>query len=104
MDACSARQGRGSEKHLPTRVMLLRSYRPATNTTSVCLFRRDDWPSRCGQRHSRGYLGEFARPCRDYSHWPTAAVAVYQAQIDLQIDPSSKAALVSEWAKLLWKA
>ncbi|KIW61954.1 hypothetical protein PV05_02014 [Exophiala xenobiotica] len=33
-----------------------------------------------------------------------AAVAVYQAQIDLQIDPSSKAALVSEWAKLLWKA
>jgi len=32
-----------------------------------------------------------------------AAVAVYQAQIDLQIDPSSKAALVAEWAKLLWK-
>merc|ERR1711939_900235 len=29
-----------------------------------------------------------------------AAVAVYQAQIDLQIDPSSKAALVAEWAKL----
>ncbi|KAK5194960.1 hypothetical protein LTR99_009868 [Exophiala xenobiotica] len=32
-----------------------------------------------------------------------AAVAVYQEQIDLQIDPSSKAALVAEWAKLLWK-
>ncbi|KIW42670.1 uncharacterized protein PV06_06197 [Exophiala oligosperma] len=32
-----------------------------------------------------------------------AAVAVYQSQIESQIDTSAKAALVAEWAKALWK-